>query len=133
VAFLLDTDICIYLIREKPLQVIQRIQKMRPTELAISSVTFAELSYGVAKSQQAKKNQKALQRLISSLQIKDFDQAAALEYGKIRAHLEKKGRVIGPMDMLIAAHCRSQSDTLVTNNENEFRRVPGLTVENWAK
>jgi tRNA(fMet)-specific endonuclease VapC len=99
--------------------------------IGISTITLAELEYGAAKSQQPKKNREALEQFISPLEVAAFDREATAAYGKIRAALEKRGSPIGSMDMLIAAHALSLGVTLVTNNEREFRRVPGLPVENW--
>ena len=94
-------------------------------------ITLAELEYGAEKSSQPKRNHEALEQFIEALDIVPFDRQATLQYGQIRVHLEKKGQRIGGMDLLIAAHARSLGVTLVTNNEREFKRVPGLRVENW--
>ena len=100
-------------------------------DLGISSITLAEMEYGVARSEQPKKNRAALEEFVSALEIAAFDRGSTEAYGKIRAALEKKGRPIGAMDLLIAAHAFSLGVRLVTNNEREFKRVPGLRVENW--
>ena len=92
---------------------------------------MAELEYGVSKSRDVKRNRLALEQFITPLEIANFDQEAAVFYGRIRAVLEQKGQPIGSMDLLIAAHARSLDVRLVTNNESEFRRVPGLKIENW--
>jgi tRNA(fMet)-specific endonuclease VapC len=94
-------------------------------------MTLAELEYGAEKSSQPKRNREALEQFIEALEIAPFDRQATNKYGQIRVHLEKKGQRIGGMDLLIAAHARSLGVTLVTNNEREFKRVPGLRVENW--
>ncbi len=104
---------------------------MDPGEIGVSSITAAELVYGVTKSG-SKRNCDALDAFLLPLEVVDFDRSAALKYGEIRTLLEVKGRLIGPMDMLIAAHAKSLGVTLVTNNLREFRRVPELIVENWA-
>lgn len=95
-------------------------------------ITLAELEYGASKSRDAQRNRHALEQFIVPLEVAGFDHEAAVTYGTIRAHLEQKGRLIGAMDLLIAAHARSLDARLVTNNENEFRRVPGLRIENWV-
>ena len=130
--YLLDTNICIYIISRKSSSVLKRIQARQPEQIAISTVTVAELEYGVAQSRQPDQNRVALLEFLLPFEILDFDQMAALEYGQIRSSLEKKGRPIGPMDMLLAAQAKSRDLVLVTNNEKEFRRVEGLRVENWA-
>lgn len=128
---LLDTNICIYLIKRKPLQVLERLRGMDISEVAISSVTLAELEFGVAKSSRPLENGNALAAFIAPLEVLHFDEAAAACYGTVRADLERRGRPIGSLDMLIAAHAISHGCTLVTNNEREFSQVSGLRVENW--
>ncbi|MFO7918075.1 MAG: type II toxin-antitoxin system VapC family toxin [Anaerolineae bacterium] len=130
--YLLDTNICIYLIREKPRRVIEQFETAVVGDVAISAITVAELWYGVGKSQYRQKNQQALRKFLLPLVIVDFSQEAAVTYGKIRSELERSGRPIGPLDTLIAAQAVSLGLTLVTNNEKEFARVPGLALENWA-
>jgi len=132
VRYLLDTNICIYIIKKRPPEVLERLVSLDPEEVGVSSITVAELEYGVAKSSRPRQNREALLNFLAPLQILAFDDQAAQHYGKIRAYLERKGQTIGAMDLLIAAHARSLSLTLVTNNEKEFSRVPGLTVENWV-
>lgn len=129
---MLDTNICIYAIKHKPQQVIQHLQTVDPGNVSISSVTYAELCHGVEKSQAVERNRIALYMLLSNIEIVDFDSAAAEEYGKIRASLEKKGTPIGTLDIMIAGHARSLGYTVVTNNVREFARVQGLNIENWA-
>lgn len=128
--YMLDTNICIYCIKQKPAQVFQRLQEHYPVEVCISSVTYAELVHGVEKSQAVERNRLAL--LLTNIDILDFDAAAAESYGAIRADLEKRGTPIGPLDMMIAGHAKSLGYTIVTNNTKEFNRVLGLNVENWA-
>lgn len=130
--YMLDTNICIYTIKQKPSSVIQNYLARDPEEMCVSSITYAELMHGVEKSQFPEKNRLAISLFFSPLTVLDFDSCAAEEYGRIRAALEKKGTPIGPMDMLIAAHARSQNLTVVTNNTREFLRVDGLSIENWA-
>lgn len=131
--FILDTNICIYIIKRKPELVFQRFKKLALGAVGISSITLAELQYGVAKSLQLDKNQAALDRFLVPLEIVQFGLLAAIEYGKIRAALEKTGQPIGPFDTLIAAHARQLGLTLITNNEKEFSRVENLKIENWLK
>lgn len=131
--FILDTNICIYIIKKKPVQVFKRLLNLPLGKVGISTITMAELEYGVKKSQQPEKNQMALNQFLIPLDIFDFDSNAAFEYGIIRADLERKGTPIGSLDTLIAAHARSLEITLVTNNEREFERVIGLRIENWVK
>lgn len=129
--FLLDTDICIYIIKRKPLNVWQKFQGLPLGDVGVSSITVAELQYGVYKSQYQERNKAALNQFLLPLEIIAFDNNATEVYGKIRAELERKGQVIGGMDMLIAAQAISLGVTLVTNNRNEFSRIPDLVTENW--
>jgi tRNA(fMet)-specific endonuclease VapC len=131
--YLLDTNICIYIIKRKPAIVFERLRKIAFDSIAISSISVAELEYGVRKSFQPEKNNVALKDFLTPLTIVDFGYAATVEYGIIRSRLEIKGTPIGPMDLLIAAHAKSLDLTLVTNNESEFNRIDGLRVENWTK
>jgi len=130
--YLLDTNICIYIIRQHPPQVINRLKSCGIGDVAVSSITLAELEYGAAKSSRPEQNREALLSFFTPLEILPFDDQAALHYGELRAYLERSGRSIGTMDMLIAAHARSIPLTLVTNNIREFSRVPRLRVENWV-
>jgi tRNA(fMet)-specific endonuclease VapC len=130
--FMLDTNICIYIIKQKPLKVITHLQKHAIGDIGISSITLAELQYGVSKSQHVQKNRQALPEFILPLEIADFDEKAAEAYGDIRAVLEKSGKTIGSMDMLIGAHALSLGATLVTNNKAEFSRIKGLAVVDWT-
>ena len=129
---LLDTNICIYIIRRKPEEVLRRFQQYHPGEIGISSITLAELQYGVAKSQAQKRNAEALSEFLISFEILPFSEAATQVYGSIRTLLERQGNIIGAMDLLIAAHAVSLDAVLVTNNVKEFERVPDLKVENWV-
>jgi tRNA(fMet)-specific endonuclease VapC len=129
--FMLDTNTCIYIIKKKPPRVLKRFESFRISDVGISSITLSELEYGVAKSSRPQQNREALTGFIAPLEIAPFDELAARHYGEIRAYLEGKGKNIGAMDLLIAAHSRSVSATLVTNNLQEFKRVPGLRLENW--
>ncbi|MEK7350506.1 MAG: type II toxin-antitoxin system VapC family toxin [Nitrospirota bacterium] len=129
---MLDTDICIYLIKQHPPSALEQFLTHPVGDIGISSITVAELEYGVSKSRHATKNRLALAQFLSPLEVASFDRNAAAAYGRLRATLEQKGTPIGSMDLLIAAHALSLSVRLVTNNAREFRRVPGLRVENWA-
>ncbi|MCI7766761.1 MAG: type II toxin-antitoxin system VapC family toxin [Oscillospiraceae bacterium] len=131
--YMLDTNICIYAIKHRPPQVLERLKEHEPSEICISAITYAELVHGVEKSAAVEKNRLALTLLLSNIEIIDFDSNAANEYGNIRAALEKAGTPIGPLDMMIAGHARSISYTVVTNNVREFERVSGLRIENWAE
>ena len=128
--YLLDTNICIYLINERPKKVLAHFKRHALGDIGISSITASELAFGVAKSGSLK-NRVALEAFLLPLQIVEYDAGAAMVYGDIRAALEKQGKTIGPLDMLIAAHALSRQLVLVTNNEKEFRRVDQLKVENW--
>ena len=101
-------------------------------EIGVSSITVSELTYGVEKSQQKERNRSALEQFLLPLMIKEFDYGAAMIYGSVRAELERKGNVIGPLDTLIASHALSLDAILVTNNEREFSRVKDLRIENWV-
>ncbi len=129
---MLDTNICMYLIKQAPSSLIERFEAFPIGDIGISVITLAELEYGAGKSTQPRRNLEALKQFIAPLEVAIFDRQAAVAYGRIRAALEKKGRPIGAMDLLIAAQALSLGVRLVTNNEREFRRVPGLRVENWT-
>ncbi len=131
--FLLDTDICIYIIKRKPQQIVERFNTLLPSDVGISAITVAELEYGAQKSQKPEQNRAALQQFLIPLEILVFDPQAAQAYGTIRADLERKGQVIGSLDMLIAAQVQSQGIIIVTNNVREFSRIPNLRVENWVE
>ncbi len=130
---MLDTDICSYIIRERPLQVFEHFKKIEMEQLYISVVTYAELIYGVEHSSSKKVNRPIIDDFVRHLSILSWDEKAAEHYGTIRAFLRAEGNMIGAMDLMIAAHARSRKMTLVTNNDKHFKRVPKLTVENWAK
>jgi len=131
--YILDTNICIYIIKKRPIEVFERFRRLSIGTIGISSITLAELQYGIMKSSNPVKNQEALDKFLTPLEILDFGYQATIEYGKIRAELEKKGTPIGPLDTLIASHAKSLDLTLVTNNEREFERIVGLKIENWTK
>ena len=129
---MLDTNICIFIIKQQPAHVLKRFLEYQPGDIGISSITLSELRYGVAKSQHIEKNTKALDEFIVPLEVVPYNEEAALAYGVIRSYLEKAGTPIGSMDMLIAAHAVSLGATLVTNNIREFVRIPELTIIDWA-
>ena len=118
--------------KKKPETVLNQLKKYDKGKICISAITLAELEYGVSKSSSPSKNQLALTIFLSGISVLPFDEKAAVEYGNIRAELEKQGKPIGANDLLIAAHARSLNFTLVTNNTKEFNRVNGLKVENWV-
>ena len=130
--YLLDTNICIYLIKQKPRPVLQKFEAHAVGDIGVSAITVAELEFGAQKSQYPAKNQRALEQFLIPLAIVDFDYNAAVVYGRLRAELQAQGTPIGPLDMLIAAQAVSLEVVLVTNNEREFVRVPQLKVVNWV-
>lgn len=135
--FLLDTDTCIYLMTDREPQrrarILARLDALKPNETVyLSSVTVMELSYGAHKGRWSKANTELLDRFVLDFAIASFDESAARIGGALRATLEKKGKPIGPLDTLIAAHALSLGATLVTNNVREFSRVPSLHVKNWS-
>lgn len=129
---MLDTNICIYLIKQQPPSILERFLSHPVGDIGISSVTATELAYGVSKSRQVAKNRHVLEQFLAPLEVAVFDQVAAWAYGRVQEQLEAKGTPIGSMDMLIAAHALSLGVRLVSNNLKEFRRVPGLRLENWV-
>jgi tRNA(fMet)-specific endonuclease VapC len=131
--FLLDTNICIYIIKQKPPKVFKKFQTLNPLDVGVSSITVAELEYGAYKSQRQEQNRAALSQFLIPLEILPFDERATQTYGQIRAELERRGTVIGSMDMLIASQAISLGLTLVTNNVRELSQIPGLTLENWVE
>lgn len=131
--YLLDTNICIYIIKKKPVDVLKTLKTKLKKDIYVSSITIAELEYGVVKSQFPEKNKIALIEFLSIFNILSFDDTDALEFGMIKTDLEKKGKIIGPMDLLLAAQAKTKKLILVTNNIKEFERVEGLKVENWVK
>ena len=131
--FMLDTNTCIYIIKQKPSEVIERFKRTKISQIGISSITLSELLYGVSKSSKPKQNQVALAQFIAPLVILPYGDEAAEYYGDIRSYLEKQGTPIGSLDMLIAAHALSIACTLVTNNEKEFIRILNLKIDNWVK
>ncbi len=129
---LLDTNICVYLIRKRPPEVLRRFDEYAVGDIGLSSITTAELHFGAQKSQRPEGNLRALEQFLLPLTVVPFGQDAAAAYGRVRALLEGRGTPIGSLDTLIAAHALSLDLTLVTNNVREFERVPDLKVENWV-
>jgi tRNA(fMet)-specific endonuclease VapC len=129
--YLLDTNMCIYIMRQTSSKILERFRREAPTDLAISSITVAELKFGMEKSSRVKENLASLDKFLQPFILTNFDVRAASIYGKLRLDLERKGTPIGPLDTLIAAHALSLGVTLVTNNLKEFKRVPKLRLENW--
>ncbi|MDH4270921.1 MAG: type II toxin-antitoxin system VapC family toxin [Candidatus Aminicenantes bacterium] len=131
--YMLDTNICIALIKRKPSKALKRLGQLSAGDIGISTITLAELRYGIAKSRFARRNQEALEEFLLPLEIVDFDENAATAYGPVRAVLESAGRPIGPLDTRIGAHALSLDVVLVTDNTTEFRRIKGLQVDNWLE
>ncbi|MDD4929830.1 MAG: type II toxin-antitoxin system VapC family toxin [Gallionella sp.] len=129
--YLLDTNIVIYVIKRRPLQVLEVFNRHHG-RMAISSITLAELVHGAEKSSDVSRNTSVVEDFVSRLAVLPYDDKAAWQYGNIRASLEKAGQTIGVNDLHIAAHARSNGLTLITNNLREFERVPGLMLENWV-
>lgn len=129
---MLDTNVCIYLIKEHPQSVLEQFALHPVGDIGVSVITLAELEYGVAKSGRPARNREALEQFVSPLEVAPFDRRATAAYGKVRTTLEKKGQPIGSMDLLIAAHAISLEVRLITHNVKEFGKVPGLHVEDWA-
>ncbi len=128
---LLDTNICIYIINQRPQHVIEQFQQYRSGDLGLSTVVASELAYGVAKSG-SQKNREALEMFLAPFEIMPFDEQCVWVYGDLRSDLEKRGEPIGSLDTMIAAHALSIDARLVTNNLREFSKVPKLKLENWA-
>ena len=130
--YFLDTNICIYIIKKKPSQVLERFKHFGISDIGISAITLSELEYGVAKSVRKEQNREALIEFLTPLEILPFDEKASHHYGEIRTYLGRKGIPIGAFDLLIASHARSLMLPLVTNDTRAFKRIPGLQVENWV-
>ena len=128
--FMLDTDMCIYLINERD-EALREKFEMNTGGICISSIAYAELCFGVAHSTQVERNSQELEAFCLDLDILPFDTDAGIHYGEIRHALTLRGRLIGANDLLIAGHARSAGATLVTNNQRDFSKVPNLVTENW--
>jgi tRNA(fMet)-specific endonuclease VapC len=131
--YMLDTDICIYISRRRPSVVKERFERLKPGQVIMSVITYGELYYGASKSNQRAEALAELCKTVRDIPVEDLTSTASQAYGEIRATLEKQGRTIGNNDLWIAAHAMALNVTLATNNEHEFLRVTGLSVENWTK
>ncbi len=131
--FLLDTNICIYIIRHKPAEVRERFERLEAGAAVLSVITFGELQFGIAKSRHAAAAARTLSELITHLPVLPLPAEAGVEYGRLRAAAEAKGTPVGNNDLWIAAHAKAAGLTLVSNNLREFRRLPGLRLENWVR
>lgn len=131
--YLLDTNTCIHIIKRSLVHVYERFRQLRVGDIGVSAITYCELRFGVANSSKPARNELALTEFLGPLDVLDFPSAAAIAFGEIRAHLRRIGTPIGNYDLLIAAHAIHQGLTLVTSNTEEFKRVPGLKIENWIE
>jgi len=129
--YLLDTNICIYIINKRPIEIIRKINSCKPLEIKISSITVAEMEYGASKSKNREMNRNALQRFLSPFEVINFDAKDAEVYGFIRAELERDGMIIGPYDLQLAAQALRRGYVFVSNNKKEFQRISKLKLENW--
>jgi tRNA(fMet)-specific endonuclease VapC len=129
--YMLDTNICIYVIKNRPAALRERFDQLAEA-LCISTITLGELMYGVEKSARQSQNLQAVEQFAARLEVMPFSAKAAMHFGQIRAELARAGTPCGAYDTLIAAHARSEGLMLVTNNLREFRRIPGLRVDNWV-
>ncbi|MFY9530612.1 MAG: type II toxin-antitoxin system VapC family toxin [Candidatus Acidiferrales bacterium] len=131
--YMLDTNICIYIAKHQPPDVKARFERLKPGQLVMSVITYGELYYGASKSNQRARALTQLEELVQDIPVQDLNSTAAQAYGEIRATFEKEGRLIGNNDLWIGAHARALDVTIATNNEREFKRIAGLSVENWTK
>lgn len=132
IRYMLDTDICSYIMREKPRHVLEKFKTLSMDQIFISAITYAEFMFGVEASVSREKHRRIVEQFVLHVDVIPWDRPAGDHYGQIRVALQARGSIIGAMDMMIAAHARSKSMVLVTNNEKHFKRVPGLTIENWT-
>jgi len=131
--YFLDTDICIYLLTGRVPEVERRLRDVALNEIGTTAITAAELRFGALKSTRPRQNMARVESFLSPLSLAAFDDRAAIHFAQLKAVLSKSGKLIGPMDLLIAAICLANKATLVTNNIREFSKVPGLLVDNWSK
>lgn len=131
--YLIDTNMCIYAIKRKPEKVFDTIKKKSKDGLFVSSLTIAELEFGVQNSERKAKNRLALLKFLALFNILNFDESDAIEFGRIKVQLRRKGSIVGPIDMLLAAQAISKEMIFVTNNVKEFNRIEGLKIEDWSK
>ena len=132
IKYLIDTNICIYIMNRRPIEIIHKFKQFDVGEIGVSTITVSELQYGVAKSKNYRLNEQRIEEFLSPLEILPYDEIAAGIYGDIRLQLEKSGEPIGPLDLLIAAQALNRNLVLITNNDKEFKRVNNLKVENWG-
>lgn len=130
--YMLDTNICIYIINNRSLDLVRKFRQIENGEISVSVIVAAELAYGVAKSRSYEKNKDTLELFLSSLSVEAMTDAVMWQYAGLRCHLERAGTLIGENDQWIAAHALATKSVLVTNNRKEFDRVPGLAMENWV-
>ena len=133
IKYLIDTNICIYIMNKRPIGIIHKFKQFDVGEIGVSTITVSELQYGIVKSKNRRLNELRVEEFLSPLEILPYDETASTIYGDVRLQLEKSGEPIGPLDLLIAAHALSRNLILVTNNEKEFKRVKSVRVENWIK
>jgi tRNA(fMet)-specific endonuclease VapC len=131
--YMLDTNICIYIAKHQPPEVKARFERLKPGQLIMSAITYGELYFGACKSSQRARALAQLEELVQDIPVEHLDSSAARAYGEIRATLEKQRRLIGNNDLWIGAHAMALDVTLATNNEREFKRIAGLSIENWTK
>ncbi|OPX35891.1 MAG: VapC toxin family PIN domain ribonuclease [Desulfobacteraceae bacterium 4484_190.1] len=131
--YLIDTNICIYIMNKRPTGIIHKFKQFDVGEIGVSTITVSELQYGVSKSKNRRLNKQRIEEFLFPLEILPYDEIASTIYGDIRVQSEKRGEPIGPLDLLIAAHALSRNLVLISNNEKEFKRVKNLKVENWVK
>lgn len=131
--YLIDTNLCIYILNNRPVEVIHKFKQFAVGEIGISTITVSELQYGVEKSMQQKQNQVRLDEFLAPLEILSFNELAARMYGDIRLRLEQSGQSIDPIDLFIAAHALSQNLIIVTNNDNKFKCIKDLDIEDWTQ
>jgi len=131
--YMLDTNICIYIAKHQPPEVKARFERLKPGQLVMSAITYGELYYGACKSSQRARALTQIEELVQDIPVENLDLITARVYGEIRATLERQGHPIGNNDLWIGAHAMALDVTLATNNEREFKRIAGLSVENWTK
>ena len=132
IKYLLDTNTCIYVIKRSPQKVFNKLKTLKIGDVGISSITYCELQFGVSNSTHIEQNQNALNEFLSPIEILDFPSDSAILYGSVKTSLNKKGKPIGPLDLLIAIHALYMDVPVITNNIKEFSRIPKLKVKNWV-
>ena len=132
IELMLDTNILIYIIKQKPISVIEKFKHHKPSNIAISAIVYAELMYGAYNSEHILKNIRSIHALIDNFQVLEFDTKAAEIYGKTKAHLRGLGTLISDNDLLIGSHALSLKLPLITNNSKEYARIPNLKIDNWV-